>query len=317
MQSHFSDAILTRKYWGCWCLMSFCMWSVIFPPVASEIANVTEKFIFLFLLNQLLLLFEDDSQREDILNILKFIHICCTTVSDEKLRQKLKDAVRVWFSFHKYPFLLKVFKFMLWYWMWEEFSYSSPCGKACSHTFIHLEGRPGERMFHFHATLLFMHNAQHLAGFLPYFIMHDRETTTVDSLSSKRSFSRRKWGDWGRGGNTEALALATELTRQKETNWSKIVLFCFAFLLRKSRSERKGSRKPASRQNRIAWRYRCLGHLLLSKTHKSITFYNQRFFSLWPLAHSQNSGTNIHYNRVSYKEFWNDMCRPFMINNNT
>ena len=62
----------------------------------SGIANVTEKFIFLFPLNQLLLLFEDDSQREDILNILKCIHICCTTVSDDKLRQKhLKDAVCV------------------------------------------------------------------------------------------------------------------------------------------------------------------------------------------------------------------------------
>lgn len=172
-------------------------------------------------------------------------------------------------------------------------------------------------MFHFHATLLFMHNAQRPAGFLPYFIMHDRETTAVDSPSSKRSFSRRKWGDWGCGRNREALALVTELTRQKETNWSKIALFCFAFLLPKSRSERKGSRKQAAWQNRIAWRYRCLGHLLLCKTHKSITFYKQRFFSLWPLAHSQNSGANIHYNRVSYKELWNDMCKPFLINNNT
>lgn len=72
--------MLTRKYWGCWCLMSFCMWSVIFPSVTSEIANVNEKLIFLFLLNQLLLLFEDDLQRADILNIIEFIRICCTTV---------------------------------------------------------------------------------------------------------------------------------------------------------------------------------------------------------------------------------------------
>lgn len=145
--------------------------------------------------------------------------------------------------------------------------------------------------------------------------MHDRETTLVPP---RAAFSRRTWGDWECGRNTEALALATELTRQKETNWSKIeALFCFGFLLPKSRSERKGSRKQAARQYRIAWRCRRLGYLLLCKTHKSITFYKQRFFSLWPLAHSQNSGANIHYNRVSYKELWNDMCRPFMINNNT
>lgn len=156
------------------------------------------------------------------------------------------------------------------------------------------------------------------AGVSPYFIMHDRETTAVAPLNSKRSFSKRKWGDWGCGRNTEALALSTELTWQKDTNWSKIeALFCFAFLLPKSRSERKGSRKQAARQNRIAWRFRHLGHLLLCKTRKSITCYKQRFFSLWPLAHNQNSGANIHYNCVSYKELWNDMCRPFMINNNT
>lgn len=95
---------------------------------------------------------------------------------------------------------------------------------------IHLEGRPGEWMFHFHATLLSMHNAKLPAGFLPYFIMHDRETTAVPSPSSKPSISRRKWGDWRCGRNTEALALATELTWQKETNCSKnrsFVLFCF------------------------------------------------------------------------------------------
>lgn len=154
------------------------------------------------------------------------------------------------------------------------------------------------------------------AGFLPYFIMHDRETTAVASPSSKRSFSRRKWGDWECGRNTEALALSTELTWQKETNWSKIALLCFVFLLPKSRSERKWRRKQAAGQNRIAWRFRHLGHLLC-KTRKSITCYKQRFFSLWPLAHNQNSGANIHYNCVSYKKLWNDICRPFMINNNT
>lgn len=103
--------------------------------------------------------------------------------------------------------------------------------------------------------------------------------------------------------------------RKKQTE-AKIALFCFVFLLPKSRSERKGSRKQAAWRNRIAWRFKHLGHLLC-KTHKSITCYKQGFFSLWPLAHNQNSGANIHYNCVSYKELWNDIFRPFMINNNT
>lgn len=281
--------------------MSFCMWSVIFPPVTSGIPNVTERFIFLFLLNQLLLLFEDDSQRVDILNILKCIHICCTTVI---LWWKIKAetfegcSVCAWMCVWYSDFLSIHFCYK---------HSNSCCDTKCGKNFltpVH-EAKPAhthssrreawERVFHFNTALLFIHNAKRPAGFLPYVIMHERETTAVPSPSSilKEEARRQSVGETRNPLHWQQNWHKKTQTEAKEKLWS------LAFLLTISRSERKGSRKQAARQNRIAWRYRRLGYLLLCKTHKSITFYKQRFFSLWPLAHSQNSGANIHYNRIS------------------